>query len=199
LGWHFRANLYTPYWDPECGVWVDAMAAVGQVRMPEWTNAGQFRVELAGVHKLPFCGPFGNVLAAMRVVGMGALPDQGQFFALGGGTLFRGYDLAERQGSSLWVGNFELRLPLVRDAEWDALDHTVGARNAWLAAFYDVGQTYANGRTVGGTVAHALGAGLRVDVAVFSFIERATLRFDVAKTINDNTPFQFWFGVQHAF
>jgi hypothetical protein len=198
-GWHFRANLYTPYWDPECGVWVDAMAAVGQTRMPEWKDAGQFRVELAGVHKLPFCGPLGNVRAAMRVVGMGALPDQGQFFALGGGTLFRGYDLAQRQGSSLWVGNFELRVPLVRNVEWDALDHSLGARNAWLAAFYDVGETYANGRTVGGTVAHAFGAGLRVDVAVFSFLERATLRFDAAKTINDNTPFQFWFGVQHAF
>jgi len=198
-GWHFRANLYTPYWDPECGVWVDAMAAVGQTRMPDWKNSGQFRVELAGVHRLPFCGPLGNVRAAMRVVGMGALPDQGQFFALGGGTLFRGYDLAERQGSSLWVGNFELRAPLVREVQWDALDHTIGARNAWLAAFYDVGEVYANGRTVGGNVVHALGGGLRVDVAVFSFIERATLRFDVAKTINDNTPFQFWFGVQHAF
>ena len=57
----------------------------------------------------------------------------------------------------------------------------------------------ARGRTVGGTVAHAVGAGVRVDVAVFSFIERATLRFDVAKTINDATPFQFWFGVQHAY
>ena len=48
-------------------------------------------------------------------------------------------------------------------------------------------------------MAHAVGGGLRVDVAVFSFIERATLRFDVAKTLNDNTPFQFWFGMQHAF
>ena len=52
---------------------------------------------------------------------------------------------------------------------------------------------------VGGRVAHALGAGLRVDVAIFSFIERATFRFDVAKTINDSTPFQLWFGMQHAF
>jgi hypothetical protein len=41
--------------------------------------------------------------------------------------------------------------------------------------------------------------GLRVDVAIFSFIERATLRFDAGKTINDNRPWQFWFGIQHAF
>ena len=129
---------------------------------------------------------------------MGAWPDQGQFFALGGGTLFRGYDLAERQGSALWVANAELRWPLVRDVEWDCLDHCVGARNVWLATFYDAGGVYADGRVVGG-VAHALGAGLRVDCAVFSFIERVTLRIDAAKTINDNTPWQFWFGLQHAF
>jgi outer membrane translocation and assembly module TamA len=73
-----------------------------------------------------------------------------------------------------------------------------GVRNVWLATFYDVGEVYANGHSVGG-VAHALGAGVRVDLSVFSFIERATVRFDFAKTINAATPFQFWFGVQHAF
>jgi hemolysin activation/secretion protein len=136
---------------------------------------------------------------AARVLGQYATPTQGQFFALGGGTLFRGFDLAERQGSLLWVGNLELRLPLVRQVTWDTLDHTVGARNVWLATFYDVGAVYAGGHAVGGNVAQAVGAGVRVDVAIFSFIERATLRFDVGKTINAATPLQFWFGVQQAF
>jgi hypothetical protein len=199
-GWHFRANLYTPYWDPECGVWFDASASAGQARMPGWQTAGQMHGELAAVHRLPdFLGPLSNIRLAARIVGTGALPDRGQFFALAGGNLFRGYDMAQRQGSSLWVGNVELRIPIVRNVEWDTLDHTVGARNAWLAAFYDVGDIYANGREVGGRVAQAVGAGLRVDVAIFSFIERATFRFDVAKTINDNSPMQFWFGMQHAF
>jgi hypothetical protein len=200
LGWHLRANLYTPYWNPETGVWVDVAGGVGQARVPGWTTTGEFRAELAGVQQLPeWLGPLQHARVAGRVVGMGALPDKGQFYALGGGTLFRGYDLAQRQGSALWVGNAELRVPVVREAEWDVLDHTFGARSVWLAAFYDVGDVYANGRSVGGRVAHALGAGARVDVAVFSFIERATLRFDFAKTVNDATPFQFWFGLQHAF
>jgi hemolysin activation/secretion protein len=129
---------------------------------------------------------------------MGAVPDRGQFFAQGGGTLFRGFDLAERQGSMMWVGNLELRYPLAEHVAWDCLDHVVGARGLWLAAFYDVGDVYVSGRSVGG-VAHAVGAGLRMDIALFSFIERATIRFDAAKTINANTPFQFWFGMQHAF
>ena len=198
-GYHYRLNLYTPYWDPEGGFWVDVMAASGVAEFTGWRGMGQGRVELAGVHQLPDCfGPLSSVRFAARLVAMGAWPDYGQFYALGGGTLFRGFDLAERQGSALWVGNAELRWPLVRDVEWDVLDHCIGVRNLWLATFYDAGGIYANGRIVN-DVAHALGVGLRVDMAIFSFIERATLRFDVAKTINAATPWQFWFGIQHAF
>jgi len=200
-GIHYRLNLYTPYWDPECGLWTDLVYGGGIAQLPGQVGMHELRGELALVKKFPdWCllGPLSDTRLAIRGVAMGALPNEGQFFALGGGTLFRGYDLAQRQGSALWVGNVELRLPLARDVQWDVLDHVFGARNLWLATFYDVGAIYADGRSVGG-VAHALGVGLRVDTAIFSFIERATLRFDVGKTINDSTPFQFWFGVQHAF
>lgn len=200
-GWHVRLNLYTPYWDPECGVWADAVASGGQAEFENgWKPLAQGRAELAAVHTLSdLAGPLRGTRLAGRVVGQVAGPERGQFFALGGGTLFRGFDLAERQGSALWVANMELRWPLARNVTWDALDHFVGARNVYLATFYDVGAVYSNGRLVGGNVAHAVGAGLRVDVAIFSFIERATLRFDVGKSLNGGTPFQFWFGVQHAF
>jgi hypothetical protein len=200
-GIHHRLNLNTPYWDPECGIWVDLMYGAGVAQLNTRQTMHQLRGELAFVKKFPdWCilGPLSDTRLAVRAVGMGATPDRGEFFALGGGTLFRGYDLAERQGSLLWVGNVELRFPLVRNVEWDALDHTVGARNVWLATFYDVGAIYNGGQRVG-DVAHTLGVGLRVDLAIFSFIERATLRFDAGKAINGNTPFQFWFGVQHAF
>jgi len=201
-GYHYRLNLYTPYWNPECGVWVDAMAAGGTtefVGSSDWKGMGQGRLELAGVHHLPDAlGPLRHVRFAGRVVALGAWPNYGQFFALGGGTLYRGFDLAQRQGNSLWVANAELRIPVIKDVAWDVLDHTIGARSLWLATFTDIGSVYANGKSIDG-VAYALGAGLRVEVAVFSFIERATLRFDVAKTINAATPFQWWFGIQHAF
>ena len=45
----------------------------------------------------------------------------------------------------------------------------------------------------------ALGLGLRFDVVWFSFIERTTVRFDVAKTVNAASPVQFWLGIQYAF
>jgi len=198
-GYHYRLNLYTPYWDPECGVWVDATAAGGTADFGGQRGTAQGRLELAAVHQLPdSLGMLREVRAAGRLMVMGAFPDYGNFFALGGGTLFRGFDLAQRQGSALWVANAELRVPIMKNVKWDILDRVVGARNVWGAAFYDVGGVYSSGNLVGNT-AHAIGMGLRVDVAVFSFIERATLRFDVAKTLNAATPFQFWFGLQHAF
>ena len=106
--------------------------------------------------------------------------------------------VAQRQGSFPWATNAEVRLPVAREVRWDALDRFVGGRNLYVAGFYDAGAVYTDGRSVGG-VAHAVGAGLRADVAVFSFIERAVLRFDVAKTVNAATGMQFWFGVQHPF
>src|SRR5439155_23642344 len=140
------------------------------------------------VQGLPQCwGWFSDTRLAVRASAAGAFPDEGQHFALGGSYLFRGFDLAERQGSALWVGNVEWRVPVVRRLNWDVCDHVAGLRNISAVGFYDVGAIYVNGHTVG-DVAHALGAGLRLDVAWFSFIERTVVRFDAAKTINAATP-----------
>ena len=92
----------------------------------------------------------------------------------------------------------EARLPILRNLHWNFADAIVGVRRVDLAPFYDVGAVYNDGHRVG-NVAHTVGAGLRVDLAFFGFIERATVRFDVAKSINNATPVQFWFGVQHPF
>ena len=64
--------------------------------------------------------------------------------------------------------------------------------------FYDAGGCFLGRHSQGGT-AHAVGLGLRFDVNWLSLLERTTLRFDVAKTVNETTPPQFWFGIQHPF
>ena len=198
-GLHYRLNLYTPYWDPDRGVWVDVSAVGGTANLGPQVETYQGRGEFAIVRKLPEGhGYLSKIRAAGRILTQGAFPDNGLFFTLGGSTQFRGFDLAERQGSFLWVANAELRMPIIRDSQRNFLDSTVGLRNVNVAAFYDVGNIYANGQSVGGA-AHALGLGLRVDIAIFSFIERATLRFDAAKTVNAASPIQFWFGIQNAF
>jgi hypothetical protein len=198
-GWHLRMNLYTPYWDPETGVWADVMGAGGQADFNGWKPMGQARAEVAAVQQFPdWFGSYRPRLA-VRALGQYATPTDGQFFALGGSTVFRGFDLAQRQGSLMWVGNAEIRWPVARQVTWDVLDHCVGARNLSLVTFYDVGAVYANSHLVGGNVAHAVGLGLRMDIAIFSFIERATLRFDVGKSLTGAVPLQIWFGVQQAF
>lgn len=198
-GLHYRLNLYTPYWDPERGFWLDLAYAGGTADLGSEVGMHQLKGELAAVRELPVDHwYFSNVKLAGRAVAWGAFPDRGRFFALGGGTLFRGFDLAQRQGSFLWTANTEIRWPVALDVRWDCLDHFVGLRNVYVASFYDVGAVYDNGRIVD-NVAHAVGLGVRADMAIFSFLERAVLRFDVGKTINAATPFQFWFGVQHAF
>lgn len=199
-GLHHRLNLYTPYWNPETGAWVDLSYAVGTTRLDgKDVLANQLKAELAAARKLPAgYGYFSDIKFAARGVIQTGWPGRGEYFALGGGNLFRGFDLAERQGSFLWVVNAEARLPVLRELRWNFLDNTSGIRNVSVAAFYDVGGVYANGRVVTGA-AHAVGGGLRVDLAVFSFIERATMRFDIAKTVNAGSPVQFWYGLQHPF
>ncbi len=137
-------------------------------------------------------------LVVFRVAGAAALPEDGQFFALGGGENFRGFALSDRQGSLLWQASVEWRLPVMTNLHADFLDHNAGVRNIYFAPFYDLGNAYPHGKQLGDT-AHAVGAGLRIDVAWLGFIERTMLRFDVAKTVNADRPVQFWFGIQHPF
>jgi hypothetical protein len=209
-GIHYHKNLLTPYWDPVAGYQLDVTYAGGSVDIDGTRAAHQGTASLTVVKGLPdltnhvgekwapLFGWLADTRLAVRGYVAGGLPDEVEYFTLGSGTLFRGFDQQERQGSLVWLGNFEWRVPILQHLDCDCCDHVVGARNVSGALFYDVGDAYARGHEVG-PVAHALGAGLRVDMAVFGFVERATLRFDVAKTINAATPLQFWLGVQHPF
>ena len=122
------------------------------------------------------------------------MPGRGEFFSMGGSMYFRGFDLAQRQGSTVWVGSAEWRLPVARDLHLDVCDHIFGLRNIDVVPFYDVGNTYTFCHSVGPT-AHAVGTSFRFDVSWFSLVERTLLRIDIAKTLNVSSGMQFWFGV----
>jgi hemolysin activation/secretion protein len=126
------------------------------------------------------------------------LPNYVQYFALGGSELFRGFSLAQRQGSALWVGSVEWRFPVIRNLNWSCFDHALNLRSIYAATFCDVGNVYLSGQSVGGT-AEAVGAGLRLDVAWFTFVERTIFRVDAAKPINSAAPMQIWAGIEHPF
>jgi hypothetical protein len=199
FGVHYHIDYLTPYWDPEGGFRFDATYTTGVPVFGEHEAFNRVDAQFSTVRSLPeWLGPLSETRLAWRLYGAAALPNDGEFYPLGGGSLFRGFDLQQRQGSMVWVGSVEWRVPIFRNVQWDACDHVAGVRNVYVAPFYDVGNAYLRGHEIG-PIAHALGAGLRVDVAWFGFIERTTLRFDLAKTVNADTPWQFWFGVQHPF
>jgi hypothetical protein len=208
VGLHYHKNMMTPYWDAEGGYSFDGTYQYG---LPIFGNQREFQQlygqfafvkSMAPLKNLWGEGPLRDWLSdtrwAFRVGGAAALPSNGQFFALGGGDNFRGFNLDERQGSLVWLGSVEWRVPIIVDRSWDFVDHVGSVRNVYLAPFYDVGNAYVNGHELG-NIAHAVGAGLRVDVNWLGMIERTTLRFDIAKTVNGSYPLQFWFGVQHPF
>jgi hypothetical protein len=162
-------------------------------------GAHQWTGEFTWVPEVPDgLGWLSETRLAFRAYGAFGLPAQVQYFALGGDTLFRGFDLAQRQGSTMWIGSAEWRVPLARHLDCGFCDHALTLRNVYLAAFSDTGNVYLRGQTVGG-IAEAVGLGLRLDLAWCTFVERTILRFDAAKTINANTPMQFWVALEHPF
>ena len=207
-GLHYHMNYLTPYWNPEAGVQLDTSYAEGLPVLGEHRSLQEFYAQVSTVktfrdlfglsEETQLLRWLGDSRLAGRVYAAEALQDEAQVFTLGGGDMFRGYSLSQRQGSTVWLGSVEWRIPLIQRVDWDVLDHVAGVRNVYGAPFYDVGDAYVAGKETG-PVAHAVGLGIRIDIAWFSLIERTILRFDIAKTVNDDTPVQFWFGLDHPF
>jgi Peptidase family M1 domain len=207
-GVHYHINFLTPYWDPEGGFALDATYQQGFPIFGEhqWSEQGfaQFSCvksmpeSLDWLRGVPGLSWLMDTRWALRLHAAAALPQDGLIFPFGGSDLFRGYYNAQREGSLNWIASLEWRVPLWQDIEYQCCDHIATAKNLYAAFFCDTGNSYINGHPTG-PVAYATGIGLRLDVSWFGLIERTMLSFDVAKTINDCSPFQFWFGIQHPF
>jgi hypothetical protein len=215
-GLRYRLNYLTPYWDPEGGFLLDAFYEGGIADLPQTVGLQKVYGQFSMVKSLPDFSRYvadvpglrdtarpvlawiGEWRLAWRIFGGTSMPARGEFFTMGGGQLFRGFDLAQRQGSTVWVGSVELRVPLAKGLTLDTCDHVCGLRNVYGAVFYDVGNAYTSfGPTP--AVAHGVGAGLRLDVTWFGFVERSTIRLDLAKALNGNTGMQLWFGINQPF
>jgi hypothetical protein len=203
LGVHFHRDYRTPYWNPEGGYALDVTGVAGLPALDEAQSFQALYAQLSAVQNLGALDKLGlhwlsDTRLAARLYGAAAVPENAQVFSLGGNMLFRGFDLSQRQGNVVWIASVEWRFPIIKGVEWDCCDHIAGIRNIEGVLFYDTGNAYLQGQAEG-PIAQAVGAGLRVDIAWFSLIERTTVRFDVATAINCNVPIQFWFGLAHAF
>jgi hypothetical protein len=199
LGGRYRLSTLFPYWDPVRGKLIDVTAEYGD---PAFGSSVQY-VRMTGEYGRVWSFPESDVPLiarsrfAGRVYGGWAWPDTSPFFRLGGGRRLRALDLVSQEGSSVWLATAEWRMPLWRAIDRDCLDHTVTFRNLYGAAFYDVGQSYFNGRW--GPVVHGPGLGLRLDVTLFAFLERATVRLDIAQPIGVRGGPVMWFGLNQVF
>jgi Peptidase family M1 domain len=199
LGVHYHKDTQIPYWDPEMGYRIDGAYALGVPVFNQSRTSHQFWGQVSWVTALPEdMGWWSDVKVALRLGGAIGFPKAGRLFTLGGNMWFRGYDVFERQGSCMWVASVEVRLPVKREVDLDVADRLVRLKNVYLAPFLDVGDMYLDRHSLG-PVAYAVGVGIRLDVAFFSFLERATVRFDIAQAIDSNLGPQFWFGVQQPF
>jgi hypothetical protein len=199
VGGRYHLSTLFPYWDPVGGYEVDATAEYGNSLLGSALNYERFTLEYGIVRSLPVSSDYwSKVRIALRGYGGMGFPDTAPLFRLGGGRRLRALDLSQFTGSSVWLGTAEVRFPLWSEMNQDALDHVVGFRNLFGAAFYDVGQTFLHGHA--NPVVHGVGAGLRLDVTLFSFLERANLRVDVAQPVNlpGKGPI-IWFGLNQVF
>ena len=200
VGMRYRLSTLFPYWDPVQGQLVELTAEYGDKAFGSFLTYARVTAEYGIVRPFPdVFGRHSKSRLAFRAYGGFAYPDTFPLFRLGGGTRLRALDLSQNTGSSVWLSTLEWRYPLWGDIDQDAFDHVVGFRNLIGALFYDVGQSYLQGNW--GPVVHGVGVGFRLDVALFGFLERASLRMDVAQPVGIGTrrgPV-LWFGLNQVF
>src|SRR5205823_3702925 len=111
----------------EGGFQLDATYGAGIPILGQHQATNQASAQISFVQEAPEgLGWLSETRFAYRLFGAAGLPQRGQLFSLGGNQLFRGFDMAERQGSLAWIGSAEWRLPLATRVGWDVCDHTVG-------------------------------------------------------------------------
>ena len=200
FGARYRMSTLFPYWDPVEGRLIEATAEYGDTAFGSSLTYTRMTAEYGIVRSLPdSMGVLAKSRLAFRMYGGAGFPDTAPYFRLGGGRRLRALDLTQETGSAVWLVTFEWRMPLWREIDRDALDHVVSFRNLFGAVFYDVGQSYLRGEW--SPVVHGVGVGLRLDTSLFAFLERATLRLDLAQPIGLGTgrgPV-LWFGLNQVF
>jgi hypothetical protein len=200
VGARYRLSTLFPYWDPVQGRLVELTAEYGDKVFGSYANYVRMTGEYGIVRPLPDgLGRLSKSRIALRVYGGFGFPDVYPLFRLGGGRRLRALDLSQDLGSSVWLTTVEWRYPLWLEINEDAVDHVVGFRNLLGAVFYDVGESYFRGTW--NPVVHGVGVGLRLDVALFSFLERASVRIDIAQPVGQGPRYGpiLWFGLNQVF
>ena len=198
VGGRFRLSTLFPVWNPVGGKLIEATAEYGNRAIGSTYDYVRLSLDLGIVRPLPpGLGYASKTKLALRAYGGIGFPDNVPYFRLGGGTRLRALDLNQFIGSSAWVGSAEWRFPIWEEANVELLDHFVKGKNVNGSAFYDFGQSYLAGMS--SPFVSGVGFGVGVDVALFSFLERANFRLEVAQPLGLHRGPVLWFGINQYF
>ena len=199
IGGRFRLSTLFPYWDPVKGYLIETTAEYGNRALGSSLDYVRLTGEFGFVRPLPESwGSLSKTRLAFRVYGGFGLPDTADLFRLGGGRRLRALDLQQQEGSSVWLSTLEWRFPIWGEVDQDVLDHVLCLKNLLGAVFYDVGESYFDRGW--GPVVHGVGVGIRFDLALFAFLERATARIDLAQPLGVTPRLGpvLWFGLNQS-
>jgi hypothetical protein len=204
VGARYRLSTLFPYWDPVEGFLIELTAEYGNTLLGSAFNYARTTAEFGIVRPvLPEgYGWFSANRIALRAYSGYGTPSTEPLFRLGGGRRLRALDLSTDLGNAVWLGTVEWRFPLWRAIDRDVAAHVLTARNLLGTVFYDFGQSYLAGQS--NPFAQGVGVGLRLDVSLFAFLERANLRIDIAQPIGATTRTRgggpvIWFGLNQVF
>jgi hypothetical protein len=196
-GIHCHLDSRTPYWNPDRGMALDAgyehgfkAFGGGQTYDRAWTQVSAVR----RLTDLP--GFLSETKLAGRVAGGLGSPNNGEHFRFGGVKRFRGQRSEDTEGSKFWLASADWRFPLLTDMQLRFHDNFAMLRSVNGSLFYDVGDSFIFNRSQG--LDHAIGAGLYLDMPLFSFAENLTTRLELGHSLRHSTTI-LWFGWYNAF
>jgi hypothetical protein len=196
-GLRFHLDTRMPYWNPERGFAIDATYEGGENIYAGGTLFQRGFGQVSAVRKLPEgLGYLSETRLASRLRGGIGAPDRGEHFRFGGPLGFRGQRSEDTEGSAFWLTGADWRFPIWGQVDKEFFDQTVRANSIYGAVLYDVGESFILGQSQG--VDHAIGMGLYLDIGLFSFVDRLTIRAEYAYSLRNDSDI-VWFGMYHAY
>jgi hypothetical protein len=187
---------YGPYADPDYG-WK---------LVPQQEFAGHFlggkesfwRTSLELDNYRLLVPKFSQKIATRLKLGWGGAGDK-NLFDLGSADGLRGYGRDTIQGARMVLGAAEYRFPLTGDMKIYLLDNVFCLNKIQGVGFFDIAKAWYDDFESAHFKKDA-GVGLRLHFDIAGFLEKAVLRLDVARAIDDpKEDTHFWIGLSHAF
>jgi hypothetical protein len=137
-------------------------------------------------------------LASRIKAGTGGKSDK-NLFQIGGWEGLRGYDYKSIDGSRMILLGLEYRFPVLDDLKIYFLDNIFCLNKIQGVAFFDVGKAWYSDSS-DRAFKKDIGLGLRIHLGTIGILEKAVLRLDFARAMNEpKEDTHVWAGINQSF